>query len=190
MQAEIQQNRESKAKKESEIVYKGSIFSVQIEKYHYEKNQQQTKVNIIHPGAAMILPITSKGQVLFVRQWRSPIQKITLEFPSGVIDPGEDPIDTAQRELQEEACYKAGKLSLIRKVYTAPGFCSEVVYLFLAQELSYSPLPRDLFEEIDVVALSYPEIEERISQEEIVDVKTLYGVLLYKETLEKLSQKA
>lgn len=188
MQAEIQKERELKAKKEVEIVYEGNIFSVHVEKYNYDMNQKQTKVNIVHPGAAMIIPLTNNGHALFVRQWRSPIQKITLEFPSGVIDPGEEPINTAQRELQEEACYKANKLSPVRTVYTVPGFCSEAVHIFVAQELSYSPLPRDPFEEIDVLELSYPEIEERISSGEIVDIKTLYGVLLCKEIMQELSQ--
>ena len=130
-------------------------------------------LTIMHPGAVVILPLTDKGTVLFVRQYRHSVKKEILELPAGKLNAGEDIPAAALRELQEETGFSATSLISLEMQYPVPGFCSEMQHTFLAKGLFESKLPQDDDEVIDVVELSVLDIESKIVSGELNDGKSI-----------------
>jgi ADP-ribose pyrophosphatase len=139
-----------------------------------------SRTMVKHPGAVVVVTIDAEGKLILEKQWRFAAGKITLELPAGTLDEGEDPKDCAQRELQEEIGYKAGKIERIGGFYSAPGFCSEYLTLFLAQDLEPSQLQPDAHEDIEIVRYTLDEAVELIKNGMISDAKTIAGILQYR----------
>lgn len=129
-----------------------------------------------HNGAVVMLPVDDEGNIHFVIQTRRAIRKKLIELPAGSLEEGEDPVDCAQRELREEIGCRASSIELIQTIYTAPSFCTEKLYLFLAKGLTPDPLPMDEEEDIEVVKLSLDEALQKALSGEIIDAKTLVGI--------------
>lgn len=129
---------------------------------------------IIHPGAAVILPITDDGDILLLRQFRPSLNKWILELPAGTIEGDESPIECARRELIEETGYSAQHFEPLGQCSPLAGFCDEIQYLFVAKGLSpnQSLLPDD-DEVINVIKVSLGDIENWIKTDEITDGKTI-----------------
>lgn len=177
--SELQRLEEKRAKIESSVVHRGHVITLFHEIIHVE-GQPPRKWDIIrHPGAVVIIPVTEKEEILLVKQWRRAAQEIILELPAGGLEPGESPSVCAQRELQEETGFKANRLISLGGFYSAPGFCSEYLHLFLGLELESDPLPHDQGEEIDLITLPLQELLQMIDRGEIIDAKTLAGVFRY-----------
>ena len=130
-----------------------------------------------HPGAVVLIPLLG-DDVLLVRQFRHPTGQEILELPAGTIEPGEDPRETAIRELQEECGFKPGRLTEILTGYAAPGYSSEVYHFFRAEELVESRLPGDVDEDISVERMSLRKAVAMARGGRIGDVKTALGLLL------------
>ena len=128
---------------------------------------------VLHPGAAAIIPVTKEGEVLFVRQYRYAVEEALLEIPAGKMDPGEDEGTCAARELTEETGYRAEHLVKLGDTYTSPGFCNEVIHLYLADHLVHAHQHLDPDEYLDVVRIPLPKVWEMIQKGEICDAKTL-----------------
>jgi ADP-ribose pyrophosphatase len=135
---------------------------------------------VVHPGGVVVIA-EDRGEMLLVRQHRHPVGETLLELPAGTREPGEDPMETARRELQEEAGFRAGRLTKIAEFYTAPGFSTELLLLYVAEELVPAPLPRDEGEEIAVVRVPCAEAVAMARHGELRDAKTIIGLLLYGE---------
>ena len=125
------------------------------------------------PTQWLCCPSISRAAALLVRQYRYPIGKDLLEAPAGGIDSGESPEQAAQRELQEEIGYIAGSLERLGAFWTAPGFCTEYMYAYLARDLTPSSLAPDEDEEIVVERHSLDSVREMIRDGRIVDAKTI-----------------
>jgi ADP-ribose pyrophosphatase len=134
---------------------------------------------IEHDGAVVIVGIDDNNNVLLVRQFRHAAGKELLELPAGGIDPGETPGVTAAREMQEETGYAPGKLEGMGGFYSAPGFTSEYLHLFLATELAPSRLIAEDTEEIKLIKMPAGKALELIRTGEIQDAKTIAGLLFY-----------
>ncbi len=137
------------------------------------------KYVVLHCGGVGVLPFIDPKTVLLVKQYRYPIDEILLEVPAGRIDEGEDPLEAAQRELQEETHYKAQKIEPLGTLYPSPGFCTEKVYVYAAHNLTRSPLPKDLGEVIELIALPFTKALEKVKNGEINDAKTAFALLQY-----------
>ncbi len=131
-----------------------------------------THMTIKHPGAVVVLPITQDGQVLFVRQYRHSIGEYLLELPAGALNIGEDPLKSAERELQEETGFAAHEMIPLGTAFPVPGFCSEVQHFFVAKNLYESRLPADEDEQIEVEPYSVLAIENFIKKGELKDSKS------------------
>jgi ADP-ribose pyrophosphatase len=130
-----------------------------------------------HPGAAVVVPRLPDGSVVFVRQYRFAVDEVLLELPAGTLEDGEDPRTCAERELREETGYRAGKLTPLGIVYPSPGILSEVMNLFLAEELAPGDPDRDPGEsDMSVVVLPAEEAVRRVRAGEIRDGKTVLGL--------------
>lgn len=132
-----------------------------------------------HPGASAIIPVTSDGKIIFVKQYRHPIGEYILEIPAGTLRPGEDPEVCARRELEEETGYVADELVHLLTIYPCPGYSSERLHIYLARGLRRGSQSLEVDEDLSVVELSLEEALEAIRRNEIRDAKTIVAILYY-----------
>ena len=142
--------------------------------------EQFTRDIVRHPGAVAVVPVTRRGTVVLVRQYRAPVDRELLEVPAGTRDvPGEPAVATAARELQEETGLQAGRLEHLCTFYNSPGFCDEETVLFLATDLQTVPDGREGIEERHMTVEEVPLGDiERLAAEGTVDGQTMLGMLL------------
>ena len=162
--------------KRQDMIYKGRLISLEtIEEdgHLYER--------VIHPLAITVVPVDTSGKITLVRQWRWGAKKNLLELPAGGLEEGEDPAKGAERELQEEIGMKPGKLTLLTQFYSSPGFSTERISLYLAEDLKKSPLQGEDTDEIEIVKLPLNSCIQKIKEGAIIDAKTIAGILYYKE---------
>ena len=126
-----------------------TVEAVDARKIRFERNRiklpmgvEATFGMIRHPGASLAVPITNDGQVVLLRQYRFAVQARLLEFPAGTLEEGEDPLESMQRELGEEAGYSAAKWDALGPMLPCPGYSDEVIHCFLARALVRVPPPR------------------------------------------------
>jgi ADP-ribose pyrophosphatase len=165
----------------SEQRYTGRIFSLVIDEVEYPSGNRGIREIASHPGGAVVVPLFEDGSVLLVHQFRYPMKKHLYELPAGKLDAREDPAVCAARELEEETGYSAGSLEKLTAIYTTPGFCDEQLHIYLATDLRKSPLGQQLEEgEMDLTVKRLPleEVVTMIENGDIVDGKTICGILL------------
>lgn len=155
--------------------YNGKLINLRLEKIGLSK----TLEIIEHRGASVIIPKTSKGSLIFVKQYRRAADRVLLEFPAGMLENKEDPLTCAQRELQEEIGFKSLKMTPLGGVFPNPGLCTEYIHIFLAENLKKSSLEPDEDEAIDVVELSLSKALSLIDKNVIVDAKTIICLFKY-----------
>ncbi|GBD87079.1 ADP-ribose pyrophosphatase [bacterium BMS3Abin03] len=170
--------------KKSEILFRGKVFNLKVDEIQYNSGNASVREVVVHPGGAVIVPITDEGKIIMVKQFRYPFQKELLELPAGKLEDSEDPFDCALRELEEETGYKSGDVEKLGKIYTAPGYSSEVLHIFSAKNLKPGNLNREEGED-GMQVFEYPlnEIERKILSGEIVDGKSICGIYLFKNKL-------
>lgn len=161
-------------------VYKGHIFTVFREEIRLPSGKTTERSVVRHPGAAIIVPQDTNGELLMVRQYRYALDRQLLEFPAGTLEPGEAPLACAKREIQEEVGHQAAEWLELGPVHPAPGFCDEVQHCFLARGLSPSTAPLDEDEILSVERHSPEVLERLIVRGEVTDAKTLAVFALLK----------
>ena len=181
-----QQNREKSANITTSRPYIGKKITLRVDHAKYKDGASRNIEIVEHPGAVLIIPITSKGNIIFVKQYRSVVDKILTELPAGTLEKMEDPLDCAQRELQEETGFKSNNIIRISGFYPSPGFCTEYIHIFLAKDLQESKLPNDEDEGIDPIELSLEESCDMIKKNVIVDAKTIVSIYKYMEWINKI----
>jgi ADP-ribose pyrophosphatase len=124
-----------------------------------------------------MIPLTADGDVILVEQYRYAAAQNMLEIPAGTLEPGEDPIKCAERELQEEAGFFPGELVHLGEIFVAPGMTDERIQLYLARDLRSSRLPADDDELIQIIKMPFSEALEQIRSGKIRDAKTIIGLL-------------
>lgn len=162
---------------ESERIYKGREVGLRLDKIVLPGGRKTTREVVEHVDCVAIVALDSEDNVLLVRQFRHPAGRVLLEIPAGGIDPGEEPSDSAIRELEEETSYHAQKLERLGGFYSSPGFCTEYLHLFLATELEECRRSADEDEITEVVAIPLREIPSLIASGEICDAKSIAGLL-------------
>jgi len=120
----------------SENIFKGIVFDVKLDIIEYDSGNEGRREVIHHNGGAVILPITNDGKLILIKQFRYPLQEVLVEAPAGKLEIGEEPLACATRELTEETGYTAKNITALGKISTTPGFCDEILYLYLAQNLT------------------------------------------------------
>jgi ADP-ribose pyrophosphatase len=162
---------------ERKEVYKGKIFSVVEDTIIFENGKTTKWDLVLHNGASAIVPITDRGEIIFVRQYRNAEDGTVLEIPAGKLEKGEDPLVCAKRELEEETGYQADTLIPICSMYTAIGFSNEKLHLFMATGLKKGKQHLDEDEYIDVVTYPIEKAVELVFDGTIKDSKTIVGIL-------------
>lgn len=166
----------------SERVYDGRIIGLRIDTVELPNRKYSRREIVEHDNCVMIIPVTDDGCVYLVKQYRKPVDKVLLEFPAGFIDSGEEPIEAANRELQEEIGYASNNLEYIYDIYTSPGFTDEKINIYIARDLYESKLSTDEDEFVEVVKMKLDELFDKLHNFELQDSKTIIGAL-YLENL-------
>jgi ADP-ribose pyrophosphatase len=159
----------------SEPIFKGKVISLQVDEVRLPNGKTATREIVRHPGAVSVLALT-EDRMLVVEQFRKPIERNQLEIPAGKLEPGEDPLEAAKRELQEETGYSCGTIRLISSFYTAPGFADEIMHLYATEQLTKGEMNPDEDEFISCRALTYEEACEGMRSGAIQDAKTIAAV--------------
>jgi ADP-ribose pyrophosphatase len=158
--------------------YVGKLVSLRVDQVRFESGNTGERVVVSHPGATVILAMDDQKRFLWIRQNRYAIGKELLELPAGGLEPGEEPIVCATRELAEETGY-TGTLSTLGAFFTVPGFCTERLHAFFATDLKPQFMPGDEDEEITLVPLTLEETLAKVDSGEIEDAKSLSTLFLY-----------
>ena len=162
-----------------EVLYRGKVVDLQVDIIRMPSGREVVREVVKHPGGVVAIPVLDNGRLLLIRQFRYPLQKYILEFPAGKLDSGQSPLDTMLRELEEETGFRAASLHYEFSFHTSPGFCDEVIYLFLASGLTPVSQKLEEGEHITVESYTLPECLDMIGNGEIADAKTILGLLWY-----------
>ena len=140
---------------------------------------------IRHPGAVCVLPLTADGEVIFVNQFRYALDKVTLEVPAGKLEKGEDPMEAALRELSEETGVTAGKIEPLGALYTTPALIDEIIYMYIATDLTQGEQHLDEDEFVNAVKIPLNEAVDMVMDGKIMDSKTQLMILKAAKYLNK-----
>ncbi|MCR5803522.1 MAG: NUDIX hydrolase [Clostridia bacterium] len=161
----------------SETVFHGKVFDCIVKQVTLCDGRTARREIIKHNGGACILPIDSEGNAYMVKQFRSPFEEIMFEAPAGKLELNEDPRDCAIRELREETGFVAGKVTNLGVMVCSPGYCSEKISMFLAEDLSFEGTDLDDGEFLNVIKIPFSKIYEMTMNNEITDAKTCICIL-------------
>ncbi len=165
----------------SQLIYDGRAVKLRVDSVQMENGRQTTREIVEHSDCIAVVVIDKEDNVLLVKQFRKPVEKELLEIPAGGIDTGEGPEEAVGRELREEIGYLPRNIKRLGGFYSAPGYCSEYLYLYLATDLMPSRLTAEDTEEIKVVRVPLAEIPGMIASGRICDAKSIAGLLTYLE---------
>ena len=166
--------------------YEGKIINLRVDEARLPDGSTAAREVVEHPGGVGVLALTDEGEVLLVQQYRYPYGEITTEIPAGKRDRGEEPLETGKRELAEETGATADNFTSLGVLYPTPGYCDEVIYLYLATGLHFAEMHPDEDEFLDVLRMPLAELVERVMAGEIPDAKTQIAALkAWKLTKEK-----
>jgi ADP-ribose pyrophosphatase len=153
----------------------GRVFNVRVDDVRHADGGEQ-RIDVVEHGASLAIVATpERGEVVLVRQYRHPAGAWLWEIPAGTAEPGELPIDGAKRELREETGYRAGRIRSIGSVWTTPGFCTEVMHFYHADELVAGETAFDEDERIEVATFTF-QAAWRLVADGIADAKTVLAL--------------
>ena len=163
----------------SELVYSGCLLKVRKDKVELPNGNISYREWIKHPGASAIIPFLPTGEIIMVKQYRYPVQKVVLEIPAGKLDAsGEDPLECAKRELKEETGYTADHYEKLTTIATTVGFSDEYIHIFSAEGLTAGEQCPDSDEFLNVVKLPLADAVAKVKSGEITDAKSVTAILL------------
>jgi ADP-ribose pyrophosphatase len=163
----------------SRLIYSGRIMEVRVDEVRLDNGRLSVRELVRVADAVLMLPMLDDGTVLLIRQYRKGPEVDLLELPAGKIDPGEEPLTAAHRELLEETGYRAGKMERLSGVYTCPGFCNELIHLYLATELKRERPRPDDDELIHLAPTPLAEVERMLLDGRLVDSKSVAALGLF-----------
>jgi ADP-ribose pyrophosphatase len=166
---------------ESEHLYKGKILNLRKDKVVLNDGKTAYREIIEHAPAVVIIPFEKPNKIYLVKQYRKAIEQVVTEVPAGVIDKDEDTLVAAKRELQEETGLIASSWTELGASYPSPGYCTEKMHFFLAQDLKLSEPNPDEDEFIEVISVTPEQMEIMIDKKQIIDSKTILAYLLMKK---------
>jgi ADP-ribose pyrophosphatase len=165
----------------SQLIYEGRAVTLRVDTIRTKSGRKTTREIVEHADCVAIIPVDADKHVLLVRQYREAIGKQLLEIPAGGIEAGEAAEDAVRRELREETGYLPGKIERLGGFYSTPGYCTEYLYLYLAKDLTPSPLFAEDTESIEVVRVPAGQLLSLITSGTICDAKSIAGLLIFLE---------
>jgi ADP-ribose pyrophosphatase len=162
----------------TERIYQGRLVGLRVDTVELPSGRKTKREIVEHGGVAAIVAIDSENNVLLVRQYRKPVERVLLEIPAGGMESGEDALVCARRELEEETGFSAERWEELGFFYTSPGFCTEQMHLYLATELRPAENAADDDENIELVRVPLASVPELIASGEVCDAKSIAGLLI------------
>lgn len=169
---------------ESELMYDGKIVKLYRDKALLENGSEVSREVIKHPGGVCVVPLTEKGEVIMVKQFRYPSGKVLTEIPAGKLEWQEDHFACGKRELKEETGCTAEKYDYLGCLLPTPAYDTEVIHMYLARELTRAEQKLDEDEFLDVMKIPFDKALEMVMNGEITDAKTQLALLKTKFLLE------
>lgn len=162
------------------LIHQGRIFDYYQDTMEFENGKTAVWDTIVHNGAAAVIPVREDGKILLVKQYRNPVDRITLEIPAGKRDSAEeDTFVCAVRELEEETGYRSDKVEKLLTFTSAIAYSTEILDIYVARDLVPTAQHLDEDEFIDVEAYSAEELKKMIFDGKIQDSKTIAGIMAY-----------
>ena len=165
------------------LAYSGHFVKVTSDNVRLPDGATTVREYIKHPGAVVILPLFDDGRVLLERQFRYPLNRVFIEYPAGKIDPGEDPLACAKRELQEETGYTATEWQFVCTIHNAIAYSDEHLDIYLARGLTAGPSRLDDGEFLEVFTAPLTDMLRWVREGKVTDVKTVIGTFWLEKIL-------
>ncbi len=162
-------------------IFEGKIIHVHRDIVELPNGNEAFREVVAHPGGVMVAPLLENGNLIFVKQYRYPYHQVVLELPAGKLEKGEAPYAAGLRELGEEVGATAQKVQSLGKLYPTPGYCGETIHLYVATGLTLGEQHPDEDEFLEKVEIPLDEAVEMVMRGEIMDAKTIAGVMKIKE---------
>lgn len=161
-------------------VFAGRMISLQVDTVQLPNGETATREIVRHPGAVAVLALIG-DRMLVVEQFRKPLERVQVEIPAGKLENGEDPLEAAVRELEEETGYKARSIRHLRSFSTSPGFAEEVIHLYFTDDLERGEVHLDDEEFLTCEAITLEEAERYMEEGKIFDAKTILAVYMWRQ---------
>ena len=161
----------------SEIAWKGKIFDVERMQVRLPNGRVSTRDIVRHHGAVAIVALTETGKIALVRQYRASLGRVTVEIPAGKLEPGEDPLACARRELKEETGFVPGRIAYLTTIASSCGFSDELIHIYLATQLDFEGAQPDEDEFLNIDLVPVNELVDAVLDGKIEDAKTVVGAL-------------
>lgn len=161
-----------------DVRFCGHVINLRVDNILLPNGKPATREVVEHPGGVCVAALTAERELLFVRQFRYPYGEVLLELPAGKLDRGgEDPLEAGKRELREETGAVANTYRSLGKLYPSPGYCDEIIHLYLAQGLSFGDSDPDEDEFLECERIPLDRAVDMVLQNEITDAKTQVAIL-------------
>jgi len=170
---------EPEKKLATQEIYHGRGVNIRVDTVEKASGRKTTREVVEHSDCVAVVAMDEQANVVLVRQFRHAVGKFLLEIPAGGIDPGEEPLDSVRRELQEEIGYLPRKIAYLGGFYAIPGYGTEYLYCFLATDLVASRLIAEDTENIELVRVPRDQIPRLIASGEICDAKSIAALLSF-----------
>ena len=161
-----------------DVMWTGRIFNVNRLRVELPDGRQALRDVVRHPGAVAVVALTDDGRICLVRQYRTSLARVTVEIPAGKLDPGEDPLACARRELKEETGMEASQMAFLTTIATSDGFTDELIHIYMATGLKFTASDPDADEFINVDLVPLSELIDAVLDGRIEDCKTVTGALI------------
>lgn len=165
----------------SRLIYEGRAIRLRVDTVKTPSGRKTTREIVEHSDCVAIIAIDDEDNVLLVEQFRKPLEKRLLEIPAGGIEPGEEPADCVRREMREETGFLPQRVERLGGFYSAPGYSTEYLHLYLAAELVSNPLQAEDSEGIELVRVRLSDVPALITSGSICDAKSIAGLLAFLE---------
>lgn len=159
-------------------IYKAKMFDLKKKRLRLPNGNDFEMTYIDHPGAVVIVPVLGKDKIALIRQYRAAIGQYIYEVPAGTMEPEQSPLNNAKRELIEETGYKAGKMTLLGKIFPVPGYSTEKEYVYKAEKLTFVGAENEKDEIIRTMVFSRKGIKKMFRSGKIVDAKTISALAM------------
>lgn len=170
---------------DSQVLFRGKIITLRKDTARLENGALADREVVEHPGGVCVLAMEPDGTVYTVKQFRYPFGKVVEELPAGKLDGPEGHALAARRELSEEVGLEAGDWVYLGGILASPGFCTEVLHIYLARDLRHGEQHPDEDEFLSVERRPFPELVERVMSGELYDAKTVAAILKTQEYLRR-----
>ena len=160
----------------SEEIYRGKLLTLEVNTVELPNKSYSKREIVKHDGSAGVVAITENQEIILVKQYRAATGSFVVEIPAGIIEVGEEPLDTARRELYEETGYSSDEMEHFLDFYVSPGYSTEIIHLFITRDISLANKDDNVNEDIEIIKEPIKSAYNMIRNGNIMDSKTIIAI--------------